>query len=733
MKQIIEELKGGNVRLVETPVPSCGANEILVRNVASLISPGTEKLLIEMGQKNLVGKAMARPDLVSLAYQKAKKEGFLNVFREAMDRLDEPLPLGYSSAGEVMEVGKKVKGFSVGDRVACAGAGFASHAEVIAVPEDMCVKLPSAKSGGKPLPFEEASFVMLGGIALQGIRCAEITFGERIVVVGLGLIGLLLVQIAKAYGCTVIGIDIDSEKVRLAERLGCDLGLVLGRDSVEQSILNVTDGHGADAVILTAATKDNSPILLAERITRQRGRVVLVGVSDLTLTRKAFWDKELTFTVSKASGPTTQSSRSGALFPLELVRWTESRNLREFIRLLSNGSVRVKDLITHKVAIDKATDAYEMILKGSERYIGVVITYAEDRPLKRSVVFSKGRVGSPGIAPEGDLRSAVGIIGAGLFTKNVLLPTASRVQGLRLVGIAAKTGVSSRHVGNKFGFKYATTNMKEMLDDKNIGSILITTRHNLHADMIVAALAAGKNVFVEKPLCINREQLSEIIGANAGRSGTSVLMVGFNRRYSSLGVRLRDLFARRTSPMQVHYRVNAGYLPPDHWTQDPDIGGGRIIGEVCHFVDFLQFITSEEPIEVYTSSIGGKTGRFGIPDNVEIAIRFSEGSLGTITYSAMGSKGYSRERVEVYCDESVGVVEDFRRLEFIKGAKKKTTKLWNQDSGYKRELEHFLAMSPEEAKASFRGAVLTTLATFAAESSLRTRSIVPIETVGHAL
>lgn len=724
MLQLIENLKNGDVQLVETPVPQCGSGELLVRNHASLISPGTEKLMIEMGRKNLVGKAMARPDLVSLAYQKAKREGFLNVFREAMDRLDEPLPLGYSCAGEVMQVGKNVRGFAVGDRVACSGPAYASHADVVAVPEDLCVKLP-ASDAQRTLSYEEASFVMLGGIACQGIRCAELTFGETIAVVGLGLIGLLLVQIGKAYGCTVIGVDIDPEKVKLASTLGCDAAFVIGRDSIEQSIRNLTNGHGADAVILAAATKDNAPVLLAEEIARKRGRIVLVGVSDLALTRKAFWDKELSFTVSKGSGPAWQHGNSFVPLPLELVRWTESRNHQEFIRLISNGSVKVKELITHRFAIANATDGYKMILGGTERYIGVVITYGGANSVERSVLLPKGRSGSAAGSASREPRSSVGVIGAGLFTKNVLLPAASKVPGLNFVGIAAKTGVSSRHVGNKFRFAYATTDVNAILEDKRIGSVLITTRHNLHADQIVAALAAGKNVFVEKPLCISAEQLAAIKDAYDKSSGL-VLMVGFNRRYSPLGIRLKALFEGRTSPMQIHYRVNAGFLPPDHWTQDPNIGGGRIIGEVCHFIDLLQFITMEDPVEVFASSIGGNTGRFAVGDNVNLSIGFSGGSLGTITYTALGSKAFSRERIEVYCDETIGVVEDFKRLEFIKGAKKKISKLWNQDPGFLNELNHFLTVAPEDARVLMQSAILTTLATFAAETSLRTRTSVSI-------
>lgn len=726
MKQVVEEMKTGSVEIVETPVPLCGVDQVLVRNVASLISSGTEKGLIETGKKSLAGKAMARPDLVSLAYQKAKKEGFLNVFREAMDRLDEPLPLGYSSAGEVIEVGRSVRGFSVGDRVACAGFGFASHAEIIAVPEEMCVKLPVAALGGEALSYEEASFIMLGGIALQGIRCAELTFGERVVVVGLGLIGLLLIQIGKAYGCTVIGIDIDPEKVAVARSLGCDSGLVLGRDSVEQTVLNLTSGHGADAVILTAATKDNAPILLAEQITRKRGRIILVGVSDLSLTRKAFWDKELTFTVSKASGPSVHGASTPSFLPLELVRWTESRNLQEFVRLLSIGSVKVRQLITHRFTIHDTSRAYDMILDGSERYIGVVIQYPNDVVADRTVALPRPHGGPTKSSLIKNNRSSIGVIGAGMFTKNVLLPAAVKVPGVRLIGIAAKTGVSSRHVGNKFGFEFVTTDAQSILNDARIGSVLITTRHDLHADLVIEALTAGKNVFVEKPLCITNEQLGRIMDTHANSSGSSLIMVGFNRRYSPLAVRFRDSFARRRCPMQIHYRVNAGFIPLDHWTQNPVIGGGRIIGEACHFIDLIQFITSEDPVEVFASSIGGNTGKYSPEDNVELIIKFSRGSLGTITYSALGSKAFSRERVEAYCDELVAVLEDFKSLEFIKGSKRKRTKLWNQDMGYHDEIKTFLKLTNDNSKELLRQAALTTLATFAAVTSLRTNKPVAV-------
>ncbi|MGA9117264.1 MAG: bi-domain-containing oxidoreductase [Bacteroidota bacterium] len=723
MQQLIENLKNGEVRLVETPAPGCGAGEILVRNAASLISPGTEKLLIQMGQKSIVGKAMARPDLVSLALQKARKEGFLNVFREALDRLDEPLPLGYSSAGEVVRVGRDVRGFSPGDRVACAGAGVASHADLIAVPQELCVKLSPPKPGIEPLSMEEASFVMLGGIALQGFRAAGLSFGERFVVVGLGLIGLLTVQIGKAYGCAVAGLDIDPEKVERARSLGCDLGLVSGRDQVEQAVSDFTNGEGADAVILAAATKDNAPVLLAERIARKRGGIILVGVSELLLTRKAFWDKELFFAVSRASGP---AAPGGTALPHELVRWSESRNLREFVRLMETGAVKTRELITHRVPVEKATGAYDMILKGTEKSIGVVITYAGADPDARTVALPAGGSVRGAGAPAGN-RSRVGVIGAGLFTKNVLLPTAAKVPGLVFGGIAARTGVSARHVGNKFSFAYATTDVQALLDDRTAGSVLITTRHNLHAGLITAALGCGKHVFVEKPLCITRPQLDEVLASFARAEGSCVLMVGFNRRYSPLGMRMRDFFGSRTAPMQIAYRVNAGFLPPDHWTLDPQVGGGRIVGEGCHFIDFMQFLTGEDPVWVSGGSLAGETGSFQPHDNVSLTIGFSGGSLGTLAYTALGSKAFSRERVEAFADGSAAVTEDFRTLSLVRGSKRKNERLWNQDMGFGRELEHFLTVPPPDAGAMVRSAALTTLATFAAETALRTGERVRVE------
>jgi predicted dehydrogenase/threonine dehydrogenase-like Zn-dependent dehydrogenase len=729
MKQVVENMKTGTVDLVEVPVPRCGPQDLLVRTVSSLISAGTEKLMIETGKKSLAGKALARPDLVTLALQKAKREGFFSVFREAMARLDEPVPLGYSSAGIVLEIGSKVKGFAVGDSVACAGAGFASHAEIVRVPQDLCVKLPKAGKRRRALSYDEASFVMLGGIALHGFRTAKLSFGESVVVVGLGLIGLLTVQIARAYGCRVFAVDIDPEKVKLAQQFGAERALCIGKDDVDSAVLNATHGEGADAVVLTAATKDNSPILLAERIARRRATIVLVGVSDITLTRKAFWEKELVFTVSRAAGPGSEKRGDSLSLPIDAVRWTESRNLQEFIRLLATDAVNVESLITHRYPIHHVKDAYEMILKGRERYIGVLLTYPQQEE-RSSVIHLDGRTLQPETHREPSrVRRTIGVIGAGLFTKSVLLPAIRKIDAVTFRGIATSTGLSAQHVGRRFGFSYATSDYRSLLSDEAIGSVMITTRHNTHAQLVLEALKAGKHVFVEKPLCITREELDRLTKEVPSLLQSQMFLIGFNRRYSSLSQQLKEFLTGRTAPLQAHIRVNAGFVPPDHWANNPSVGGGRIIGEVCHFVDYLQFLVGSDPVEVHAMSIHGETGRFLEQDNVALSVSFADGSLGTITYTALGSKAFSRERVEVFSDETVAVLEDFRKLELVRGARRRTKRLWNQDKGFRQEVETFLSADPERGREIFREAVLTTLTTFAAVESLRRRKPVLVERV----
>lgn len=688
MKQVSQNYKNGKITLSEVPEPACKPGGLLVQNVVSLISPGTEKLMIETGRKSLVGKARARPDLVRQAWSKAKKEGFRSVFQEAMNRLDEPVPLGYSAAGVVLEVGTGVSGFQPGDRVAVAGAGFASHAEVVWVPENLCVPIPDG------VGFEGAAFVMLGAIALHGVRQAGLTLGETAVVIGLGLLGLLSVQLLAAQGCRVIGVDLDRKKGELARELGAAVVLIPGDLDVEEGVANFTQGVGADGVIITAASKDPGPLRLAEAVARDRARLVLVGVAELNLSRKTFWTKELNFTVSKAAGPGSLEplyEAKGLDYPLSLVRWTQRRNLAAFLELVAAGRVRLERLITHRFLIGEALHAYDLILENREPYIGVILNYRLGQAVSAPATPRLRKVWlTPPNAASAEKRSGVGLIGGGMFTKNILLPALRKVGGANLKGVATTTGVTARHIAGKFGFSYATTDYREILQDPAIGRVMITTRHNLHALLVLAALAAGMHVFVEKPLCLTLEELEEI---ETAYDGSRLLVVGFNRRFAPLARKVKAMLAGRTTPLVMLYRVNAGYVPDTSWVHDPEVGGGRILGEVCHFIDFLHFMTDSEATRVSVHTISGTLGKYRADDNLSISLNFRDGSLGTILYTAKGPKAFSRERFEVYCEDSVAVIEDFRRASLVQAGRSQNLKRFSMDMGYQAELEYFLGNS----------------------------------------
>ena len=679
--------------------------------------------MIEMGRKSLLGKARARPDLVRQAWAKARKEGFISVFKEAMNRLDEPIPLGYSAAGVVLEVGAGVSGFQPGDRVAAAGAGFASHAEVIWVPENLCVPIPDG------VDFEAAAFCMLGAIALHGVRQAEVTLGETAVVIGLGLLGLLSVQMLEAQGCRVIGIDLDPQKAALARELGAALTLTAGKDEVEEAVANLTRGVGADAVIITAASADPGPLRLAEAVARERARLVLVGMAELSLTRKAFWDKELSFTVSKAAGPGSLAplyEAKGFDYPVAYVRWTERRNLEAFLELMARGRVQVDRLITHRFPIDKALEAYDLILKNREPYIGVVLNYPQPaRPETGEALADADKATllrkvwlKPAASPSksADAR-AVGLIGGGMFTKNILLPALKKVPGITLMGAATTTGVTAQHLAKKFGFAYATTDYRKILNDQAVGSVIITTRHNLHADMVLEALAAGKHVFVEKPLCLSEEELEKLISAY---DGSRLLMVGFNRRFAPLAQKVKAALLSRTTPLMMTYRVNAGYIPDNHWVHDREVGGGRLLGEVCHYIDFCHFISDSPAETVRVASISGPTGKYRPDDNFVVMLTFRDGSVGTILYTAKGSKSFSRERFEVFGDDTAAVIEDFRRGQVVQGGTKKSWQQWSLNMGYEAELKAFFQEPwlPEQARAQFISSIASTRTTLKAQEAL---------------
>lgn len=721
MKQLIQNLKTGELALREVPYPLCKSKGVIVKTIDSLISAGTEKSIIDFARKNILYKAKARPDLFKRALDKALKEGLFKVFKESMSRLDEPFPLGYSAAGIIVEVGNGVSDFKVGDKVAIAGSGYANHSEYNFIPENLCVKIP-LRNTGESLDFEEAAFCMLGGIALHGIREAKLTFGEKVAVVGLGLLGLITVQILRAVGCEVVGIDIDDRKCQLAGKLGCEKVY----SEIEALVVDCQDRM--DAVLITAATEDDRPIQMAQKITRQRGKVVLVGVCNIQLDRKDFWDKELEFRVSKAAGPGISDANYEVLgidYPIGYVRWPEKKNIEYFLKLVSENKVKVKELITHRFEINEAVPAYKMLLECSEFYIGVVLEYSRGLPdgdqlKKLSIVVKKDSC----TRPINDKRDNVGFVGGGMFTKNLFLPTLVKIKNINLIGIATTRGITSEHIASKFGFNYATSDYRKLLEDPDIGSVFIMTRHDMHARIVIEALKANKHVFVEKPLCLNKAELKEIV--DVYNASHSILMVGFNRRYSPYAEDMKE-FLGQAGPFMINYRINAGYIDDNHWTQDSEVGGGRIIGELCHFVDYVQFITGSKPVRVYTESIRS-TEKYKSNDNIIVIMNCEDGSVGTITYTSQGSKAYPREIIEVFRDESVYYLEDFKRAVRVKSNKRKKMTHFSQDMGYENEIKHFITqeVSAEETREYYVNAMTV----FSIVESLKTGKPILIEDIG---
>jgi len=701
MKQILQNYRTGALELAETPVPMCSSNTLLVRTAASLVSIGTERSMIELGKKSLLGKARARPDLVKRFIEKAQKEGLYKTFQEALGRLDQPTALGYSTAGIVVEVGSNVHNFVPGDQVACIGAGYASHSEYIKIPEKLCSRIPDGVS------FEEASFGMLGIIALNGIRLAKLTFGESVAVVGLGLLGLISVQILKAYGCRVIGTDLDPAKIDLASRLGADAAVA--EPEFRKTCEVFSDGHGIDAVILTVATDSDAPMHTAVDVCRFGGQVVCVGVADIHPSRNEMWHKEVEIVVSRAGGPGTFDplyENKGIDYPIGFVRWTENRNLAEFLRLIGEGKVDVRSLISHRFPLAKAEAVYGDILENrGGPYIGVVLEYPVNGKWLgvngERVKILKTFTNTGGTK---DSKLSVGVVGAGLFGKALLLPALKKIANVDLHTLAASSSANTYHTAKKYGFEQCTTDYRQVMENKDIQAVVILTPHSLHARMVAEALKDGKHVFVEKPLCVNGDELTEIRQAYAESDGR-FLMVGYNRPFSPHAVKMATALAKRQDPMVIHYRVNAGFVPADHWVHSEEEGGGRIIGEVCHFVDFMQFLTKSQPVRVYAERVSGNNKSTVNSDNVVITMKFADGSVGDITYAASGDKAFSREQVELFCEGMTIVSTDFKQTLIYRDGKKQSFKTMSQEMGYREELHHFVdvirgkvaaQISPEE-------------------------------------
>ncbi|HEX7153280.1 MAG TPA: bi-domain-containing oxidoreductase [Thermoanaerobaculia bacterium] len=675
MKQLIQSVKTGELSLLDVPAPGVGARGILVRTHASLVSAGTERMIVSFAEKNLLDKARSRPDLVRQVLDKIQTNGLLDTVDAVRNRLDQAMTMGYSAAGTVIDVGREVTELRVGDRVACAGAGYAVHAQILSVPRNLAVKLEDH------VAFEHAAFTTLGAIALHGIRLSAVVLGEVVAVIGLGLLGQLTVQMLKAAGCTVIGTDLQSDRVALALRHGAEWA---GTDAGEFAarVAALSSGQGADAVLITADTSSDQPVTLAGEVARNRGRVISVGAVGTTLPRKLYFEKELDFRISRSYGPGRYDpdyEEKGLDYPYGFVRWTENRNMQAFARMLATGAVNAEPLITQRFELEEAQQAYDLILgRTKQPFLGVVLKYSAEPVLSRRIEVGRTLSAAPVTT-----NVNVGVLGAGLFANAVLIPAMQKTKDVNLVGVASGGGVTARTAAKKFGFGWCASSSEELLTDDRVNTVAILTRHHLHARQTLAALRAGKHVFVEKPLCLTADELHELEQAY---DGSRMVMVGYNRRFAPMVAALRDILRTAGEPLMLTYRVNAGFIPANHWTQDPEQGGGRLRGEGCHFIDLLIDLAGDRVRRV-TTRVLPDAGRYQ-QDNFQITLEFEHGSIGTVLYSAGGSKSFGKESVEAFGGGIAARLDDYRSLDVRQHAKATTLRSrLRQDKGHRGEWE----------------------------------------------
>ncbi|MFN0277064.1 MAG: bi-domain-containing oxidoreductase [Pyrinomonadaceae bacterium] len=708
MKQILQNMRSGVVSVYDVPSPGLQRGRLLVRTAASLISAGTEKNTVDMGKKSLVGKARQRPDLVKQVIDKARTEGLMQTYTAVKAKLDGTTALGYSAAGIVAGVGEGVSGFKVGDRVACAGAGFASHAEMISVPQNLCVRLPDA------INLDEGAFGTLGAIALQGVRLSQPTLGEAFVVIGLGLLGQITVQLLKANGCRVFGVDIDEAKLILARELGAEMCST--PTDARRLVKEWSRGRGADAVLITAATMSNDPIELAGDISRSKGRVIVVGLVGMNVPRNVYYLKELDLQISMSYGPgryDPEYEERGHDYPFPYVRWTEGRNLEAFFDLIANKSITVERLISHRFPVESGEDAYKLISgETKEPYLGIVLQYDTEREIPSRLEFKTKAV-------EKASAIRIGMIGAGGYAQKLLLPN-FKSNGAEFRSIATAAGLTARDVAKQYGFASCVSDAREVINDENANLIVIATRHDTHAPFAQAALEQNKHVFVEKPLAMNDEELDSLLNAAGQSSGK--LMVGFNRRFSPSAKQAIEFFGERTFPLSILYRVNAGRIPRDSWIQDPIQGGGRIVGEVCHFIDLMHFLTSSVTTRVFAESVTSRNHDVVEADSVVITLKFADGSNGTIAYLAEGDRSIPKERVEIYGGGKTFVLDDFRSASMFADGRETVKKLSVQDKGQKDEVRAVCetVLNGGEPPIELADLAATTRATFRILDSLRT-------------
>lgn len=695
MKQILQNIRTGATEVADIPRPQVGQGQLLIRTHASVVSAGTERRLVEFGRAGWLDKARQQPEKARMVFEKIRTDGLLSTLDAVRSKLDEPMPMGYSNVGTVIEVGARVAGFSVGDRVASNGR----HAEIVAVPANLCAKVPGTVSD------EAAAFTVLGAIALQGTRLAQPTLGESFVVSGLGLIGLLTVQLLRAQGCRVLGMDFDAQRFALAREYGAETVDLTGTQDWRGAALAFSRGRGVDGVLVTASTDSDEPIHQAAQMCRKRGRIVLVGVTGLKLSRADFYEKELSFQVSCSYGPGRYDpayEQKGQDYPVGFVRWTEQRNFEAVLDMLAEGKLDVGRLISHRFAIDRAAEAYEVILRSAPS-LGVLLEYPRAAVGADDVGLAPTVTATPGARPAVMAGvTTVGFIGAGAYASRILMPAFKRA-GAHVKVVGSVSGASAGIAARKHGVALATSDSDVVLNDAEVSAVVIATRHDSHADLVCGALGAGKHVFVEKPLALSLDDLARIQrvyeSAVAKNATPPVLMVGFNRRFSPHARRMKSLLAEVAEPKCFVMTVNAGEITGDHWTQDRDVGGGRVIGEACHFIDLLRFLAGKAISATQVSVMGPSAGMRVRDDKVTVTLGFADGSIGTVHYFANGHKGFPKERLEVFCAGRTLQLDNFRKLAAWGWPGFSSLRLWRQDKGQQGCVDAFVAAAAGRAPA----------------------------------
>ena len=728
MKQIIQNYKTGELKIEDVPSPMTLSGGAKVKTRYSLISAGTERATLEISKKNLLGKAKARPDLVKKVVDTTRKIGLKNTFDLVMNKLNTAVPLGYSLSGEIIDLGDEATQLQKGDRVACAGAGYANHAEEVYIPRNLMVKIP------QEVTYQEAAFTTVGSIALHGVRQAMVHIGDRVGVIGLGLVGQITTKLLKIHGCRVCGIDLNEQSVSLSKEMGADLALMRNDPLLEEQIEAFTENMGLDAVIITAGTDSNDPFLLSCDLLRDRGTLVVVGGIRMEIVKSVssrFYLKEIDIRFSRSYGPGRYDANyeeKGRDYPPGYVRWTENRNMACFLDMISEKKIDLAPLLTHTFPFDKAMDAYKLI-EGETRefYVGILLSYEKNKSVQPARMEMENASPLKG-------KCAIGMIGAGNFAQANILPFLKGHSDVVLNGICTAKGMTAKSVAEKFNFRYCAGDPLEILDDKEHQFVFIATRHDSHAEYVNRALKKEKCVFVEKPLCIFPGQLEELqkTATQLKSQGKSVhLMVGYNRRFAPLSIKLKSFFKALSTPMTVIYRVNAGYLPPESWYQDP-AQGGRFVGEGCHFVDYAQYITGALPVSVHAVGIPEPDKSFQMIDNLTVSLRMDDGSQAIIVYTANGAPNMPKERIEVFGGNCSAVLSDFKSLALFSNGKK-TLKRFSQDKGYKGEIDTYLASICKGGAPpiSFDSLMATSRATFAAVESLKTQMPIAIDLSSH--